>query len=928
MKTIHALQLVLITLYSPAFAQVTINGTVTDAETGEQVEYARVSLNGSTVVKANTDETGYFEFTGDQLPLDVLVTSLGYHERLVTISSVPVQISLQADPLLLNTIVISGSQANKELFQNSTSVTAIEKLDRRHSTGIASLLESVPGVFVDGSLGEVYTRVFTRGVAASADENIGWYYQSLQEDGMPVSAIQYNYFTPDFFQRTDLMTDRLEAFRGGKSGVLFQNAPGGAFNFISASPSQTMAKIKATVGIQGEGNPYSKLEAVVPISISDNWNASLGGFYRYDEGHRNVDYPWGRGGQIKGILQGQLANAVLSLRVKYLNDQVNRNLGLSATNWEDPQAAFGQNFNTTAVLLPTIQSEVPGEFGYEFDSTKGIRPSEFAIHPSIDLNLKGWDISASSKWSTKSTTWNTSFGNQPLGLESFLPYFLSGGQFPFGAVSFTDVITNEQVAVVNNAGALNAFQGLPPEFEYISGSLSNNALLGIAPWKKEDDLTEWMNQLRLSRELGQHNIELGLFHSISQLDYFTNASFAFATFENEPRALRVGLQDFEGNEFTLSDDTGLSNYGALFFESGNFDVRQVALFASEEWSINDALTIDGGLRYERVNHQGGLNVPTSFVQEGGIDGNVQTDFDNGQMIPSGLVEELDFTYDYLSFSIGAGYAIDDQNFLFGRYSDTNKAPELNIYIQNFSGLPISDNAEVQGIRQIELGYRYRSPKFSGSTTLFNSQLDNVAITDFVFDQQTNEIFNAPTQFNSTETRGVELEWTISLSENFTLTGNQTFQDAQNDQFTIYESNGTADTADDLTIDFSGNKLALNPNVLSRISAQWRVSNFSPSVNWNYIGEREGNAENSFQLPAYHTVGINLDYRLGSSVLLGLKVTNVFNSAGLIGFFGPNQFGSSANAATASFIESNPTASFVVVPILPRAVYFSAQYTFN
>jgi len=917
-----------ITCSGPALGQVLINGHVTDVVTGGPIEYARVTLSNNTIVGALTDQTGYFEFSVDQLPVEVLVSSLGYHDRILTINNVPYKIALQLDPLLLNTIVISGNQSQTELFKNSTSVTAIEKLDRKHSTGIASLLESVPGVFVDGSLGEVYTRVFTRGVSASADENVGWYYQSLQEDGMPISAIQYNYFTPDFFQRTDLMTDRLEAFRGGKSGVLFQNAPAGAFNFISTTPVQTATQIKTTLGVQGEGNIYSKLEAVLPITLSDKWNASIGGFYRRDEGHRNVDYIWNQGGQIKGILQGQFANAVLSVRVKYLRDQVNRYLGISAVDWDDPQPAFGQDFNHTAVLLPSIQSVIPGEFGYEFDSSKGIRPTEFSIHPSIDIKWNDWDISASSKWSTKSTEWDNSFGNQPLGLESFLPYFLSGGQFPFGLVSFTDVFTNEQVAVVNNAGALNAFQGLPPDFEYINGSLPNDALLGIAAWKKQDDLTEWMNQLRLSKSVDQHNIELGLFQSISHLDYFTNASFAYATFENEPRALRVNLQDFEGNDLSLSDEMGLSNFGGLFFESGNFDVNQLSLFANDEWSINESLTLDGGIRYERVNHKGELDLPTTFNQEGGTDGNPRTDFDNGQMIASDNFEEVDFTYDYISYSIGAGYAVNDQHFLFGRFSNTNKAPEINIYIQNLSSFPLQSKPEVQGIQQIELGYRFRSTLFSGSATLFNSILDNVAITDFVFDQETNEIFNAPTQFNSTETRGVEFEWTVQLSDNFTITGNQTVQDAQSDQFTVYEANGTADTSDDSIIDLSGKKLPLVPNLMSRISAQWNVSNFTPSINWTYIGEREGNAENAFQLPSYQTIGLNADYRIGTNLLLGLKVTNLLNSDGLINFFGPNEFGSNANAATSSFIDSNPNASFVVFPILPRGIYLSAHYTID
>ena len=59
----------------------------------------------------------------------------------------------------------------------------------------------------------------------------------------------------------------------------------------------------------------------------------------------------------------------------------------------------------------------------------------------------------------------------------------------------------------------------------------------------------------------------------------------------------------------------------------------------------------------------------------------------------------------------------------------------------------------------------------------------------------------------------------------------------------------------------------------------------------------------------------------------LIANNLFNSTGLLNFFGPNEFGSNANAATADFIDQNPNASFVVFPISPRSIFFKVGYDF-
>lgn len=56
------------------------------------------------------------------------------------------------------------------------------------------------------------------------------------------------------------------------------------------------------------------------------------------------------------------------------------------------------------------------------------------------------------------------------------------------------------------------------------------------------------------------------------------------------------------------------------------------------------------------------------------------------------------------------------------------------------------------------------------------------------------------------------------------------------------------------------------------------------------------------------------------------VTNLFSSEGLANFFGANSFGASANGATAEFIQANPDASFVVVPVLPRSTLLKLNYS--
>jgi len=911
---------------SVMYSQIIFEGSVYENDGRTPIQFATIT-DLSTQRSTMTNSKGEFALTVYDLPVELQISSFGYKNQVISSSQLPFSVNMQQDPLLLESIVISDYHSNQKLLRSKNAVSLISKPLDKSLTGIASLIAEVPGVFVDGSLGEVYSRVFTRGISASAEDDIGWFYQSLQEDGLPLTALQYNYFTPDLFLRSDLLTERMEAMRGGKSGILFQNAPGGAFNFISGNATSLQNTIKTTYGQVGDGNPYYRIDGVAAFSIAKNWGIAISGMYRHDEGHRNVDYAWNRGGQLKAKFQHNFTSGVFSTTIKYLNDHVNRHTGMSANNWSDPVAAFDQDFNYTALMLPEFNSNISGPSGYDFKSSNGIHIKDIAIQPKLNIGIDGWNFNINTKYSYKNADWNTSFANQPLGLESFLPYFLSGGQFPFGVVSFQDINTGEMLATVNNVGALAAFQGEMPSFEYLQGNLPNDALMGIAPWKKDDDLHELMGQIGLSKTIGKHDLDFGFFGSYSNLNYFTNASYAYATFEPKPRLLSATLTDFDGNMIQLSDRNGLSNLGGLFFESGEFDVNQLAFYLNDNIQLTEKISLEIGGRYETINHVGELDVPAPITREGGLDGLILTDYDNGQLAASGLRESVDFNYNYFSFSGSLGYSLHENQELFLRYTQSNKAPELNTYIQNFSGLPLEDIGEVQGINQLEATYRFRSQNVGVSLTAFSSELKNIAVSDFVFDQQTNEIFYAPVQLNNSRTSGIELEWSLLISDFFTIKGNQTIQQSEASTLTVYNANGSASIDDDSIFDFSGNDQAHIPKLMSKISAEFTLKGLKASFDWQHMGERFGNSENSFILPSYNSFDSRLQTNITKSIALSLEARNITNSSGLMNFFGPNEFGSSANAATSEFINNNPDASFVVFPILPRSIYVSAIFTF-
>ncbi len=913
-----------------------INGTVSNLK-GIKLEGATILLTPKNIA-TTTDASGTFNFSNvTEGNYTLTVSYIGFKTKVKSIqvlsTSTAFNIVLEQDLHYLSNVVVTGNFTPQTILASAATVSILpsKTIENRIPRGTADLLSEVPGTFVDASAGEVFTRVYSRGISASAEDDMGWYYASLQEDGLPVSLVQHSYYSPDLFHRVDLTTQRLEAVTGGSSAITTLNAPGGIYNFISQGIHEKLTgKIKLGSGLYDNLNTLYKVDGTIGCPIANNWYFNIGGHYRRDQGSRDTNFTFSKGGQVKYNLIKKAAFGSFKFYGKVLSDNTNRYTGVAATNWENPQAAFGQDFSSTALLMPAYNGTIPdGRFISEnktnpFDPSQGVKVQDISFGLDAKINLgNNWSLRNNGKFSNKIANWQTSISNAFVSIDNPLAYFISGSPFPVGQIVFNDAITGEEVARLDNSGILAG----GPSVYLGDGTLPNNAIMGTSAWYKDNTSKEFVDQLTIQKKLDNHAINFGLAAGLSETETFTQGTFGYVTYEPNPRMLEVTLQNPNTPVEFLSDTNGLSNYGGLFFVNARADISQLAAFVNDRFTVNDKLDVDLGFRWETINHDGSKDRYEPFITAGGIDGDPSTSYDNSVNAPTGEQDNFDYTYSYLSYSVGLNYALEDNMALFTRFSKGNKAPELNYYFNNFSNIEIPNKGEIQKIKQAELGFKWDTQDFSLQTTAFWSQLSDIGTSNFEFDGDTNTVFYTPVQFNTSNTIGLEWEAAYSPINHLSFTFGGTLQNAEATDWKIYDAAGSVPTDDDTIIDYSGNDLAFNPNFMFNLGTAYENNKFSTFLKWKFMGEREGNVANAFQLPSYSIFNFGAGYAFTKNLTANLLVTNLFNSEGLANFFGTNSFGASANGVTKEFIAENPDASFIVVPVLPRASMVQLSYSF-
>ena len=839
-------------------------------------------------------------------------------------------------PDIVVTGVVTGSSAQPSI---AVSVIREDQLRSLAPVSAADILRNVPGVFVNSSLGEVRNIVYSRGVSANSVEAAsGYYYVSLQEDGLPVTNVTATNYTPDFFYRQDLTLGRLEALRGGTAVVTGPNAPGGIFNYISRNGQSSPGhEISARVGLLGNGrNPYYRGDAYLGGRIGQSdFYYSVGGFYRRDRGSRDPGYAFNRGGQVKASLLWDYGAGSLEVRGKYLNDRNAFYEFLPARNFGDP---------TIISPLSVYDSFLPPAGRHTYVPYVGASPRTYdatnlahARSDTLGFSWKhdfggGWSVANDFRWAHNDVTYNTGAVIFPVpATDTVLNSFLN--TLGAGTYTYRNRKTG-QIALQINRPAFAApgtilVNNLP------SQNVVTNGIISQVAYDIEPEAHEVINQFALTKKLETMTFRVGAYYGRSDYDQFSGtAGIGASPIENRPELFDITRTLADGTVQQVTDPNG---YAGVSQRLGGTQVHarqtQFSIFGGHNWEITDRLSTDIGGRYERITVKGETRVlnpnPSSANPAfGGLDGNANTLFDNYQVSLANPLP-LDYKLDFFSFTGAATYSINARTSIFARYSQGKKAPDLGFFatidtpgeIANVKAIP-------QRIKQIEGGLRFRQPGFSITINPFYSQLDDVA-TQQLFTRADGTTYTPPPLLSSQSAYGVELESHLKLNALFSVDAAWTFQYAKSRNFGVYVANAPGE-ADDTISRVPDGEADNNPRIMTTTTLNVTpAKSFRSFLSWKFLGDRQANRYNTFKLPAFSLIDLGASFDVTPNLTVSANVNNLLNDKGVLSWGPSGGLLSSLDrqAFTPAQRAADPNQFFNVIATQPRAMFLSATAKF-
>jgi hypothetical protein len=278
---IHFLLVAILTVCSvaTAFAQTTVKGQVVDAETGDPLIGAAVTVAGTTQGSV-TDLDGYFtQRVGQNETL--VIKYLGYKDfkkKITQVGSADLGvIKLEADAVVLGDVTITSSIAVAR--KTPVAVSTIDPVFIEEKLGtqeFPEILKSTPGVYAtkdNGGYGEA--RINLRGFEAA---NI-----AVMVNGVPVNDMEWGGIYWSNWSGLSDVTRSMQVQRGLGASKISAPAVGGSINIVTRT---TDAKKGGSVsyGIGNDG--YNKLAFSVSTGMNNKgWAFSILGSKTWGDGY-------------------------------------------------------------------------------------------------------------------------------------------------------------------------------------------------------------------------------------------------------------------------------------------------------------------------------------------------------------------------------------------------------------------------------------------------------------------------------------------------------------------------------------------------------------------------------------------------------------------------------------------------------------------
>lgn len=926
-------------------AQQIVKGKVTD-QNNQPLFGVSIAVKG-TNKGTNSDVAG--EYSIEVKNNETLVFNyIGFKTKQVVLSAQKtLDVALEEDTQALDEIVVTGVFDKRTKMQSSVAISTLtaKQIDRVAATSAADLLKNVPGVYVNSSTGEIRNTVYSRGVSSGSNDGAsGYYYVSMQEDGLPVTNATFVNYGPDYFLRTDATLGRLEAVRGGTASILGNNAPGGIFNYVSKTGGDHFSgEVRAKNGLEGNGkNPYYRLDVNFggPLSKDKSITFNIGGFLRQNDGDRYSGYPMNKGGQIKANVVKKYNTGSVKLFAKYLNDHNGYNEFLPTIGFTDPKFPSGVT-NTNSVLIPAVKADVTiNDTGKKlhFDSRNLVHSKDVSVGLNWEQNLgQGWKIDNKIRYSDKSSLWNTTSIVTPFAVDNAVFYGFNNlidANAAGATYSFNDHATGTQFGSVTN----NFFSSFTVnKGDFPGASIQPNSLYFHPLLITDNKMKEIIEQFTITKKMKNMSFTAGAYYANSKLDRMDGAAGITYSQMTSPRPTLTDISYvgfFDKQTYQLTNSDGIIGGSGRSAAISLMDAKQnqFALFFGHNWEITPKLNFDWGIRYEDLSYNGTnqIAVTDNTNTTGGLDGNPLTLYDNASGRIDAVYKYSDQKINTFSFSGGLNYNYTENQAGYIRYSQGSKAPDLGMFVTlNTQFAADNLNPLAQKIQQFEFGYKLKTRKTNLFVTPFYSLLSNVG-------QQAQgqegadltSLYYTPMLYNKFRTIGIELEANQEFTDKFSVRAVATFQNSKAVEYKTWDL-GANGSADDKTVDFSGNKTDNSANIILRVSPSYTSGNFYSSLDFSYMGKRPANVANAFDLPAYNQSNLNLGYTINKNWQLQANINNLFNQLGVMGWSAPGGFPASLDRQgfTKADLEANPNATYATLSLPSRAFFVTGIYKF-
>jgi outer membrane receptor protein involved in Fe transport len=760
-------------------------------------------------------------------------------------------------------IIVTGQTTrNRPLITASADITlaTAEDISRKAPRSTSDLLELVPGIFVEGTAGELSNNYSVRGLQGG-----GQRFVQLEEDSLPVI---YQGGGADFFFSEDITIDRLEAVKGGSSGVLTVNGAGATINFISKKPNFDEAEGIARVTAYDYGLKRGDFYYSAPLGENLAFNA--GGYIQSSPGVRRNPFNYD-GYRLKAMLEyrfpsggfARLTGKIGDLKAAYyagmpyaFNDGKPGNVnGLDSQSDNIGGSAFAR------ISIP-VSTFVEADGFRDFRLTEGVRVKTKQIRLDVEAPLSdSFQIFGRARYLDLSFDFNGLFpgsGTGNAGLASAVTYLTPGVASPInglltaGQAAFPTAarfgIRNLRTGVVlgsNQTAELSALNG--------NGFLQQTTL--------NHDFNEghdFGSNFGVRWELEGNGFKNSLTAGVLYYDVrrFQNQSATASVVndvKNDSDIYDIVAVDAANNVIGTLSDNGLISYGNWGAGIRERSDKSVSLYINDEVQIGENLRIDGGIRWEsnkstfRNGNAAAVNQPVP-AGVGGVVRDVGSTFD-------GTFTVTKRTQDKASYTVGANYLI---------------TPNFSVYARYAKGFQTNNTDPITGITLYEIGTRLQLGRvFNGSLTLFQ--------TDFK-DQFYNFIDPAdPTQQTAFQadlgTKGIELDMVVRPIDWLSIAVSGVLQKPK---LTNLRLNGVPQPT------FDGNRPERTPARLFTITPTIKLPNGLGEVygRYKYIGRIFADSGNGVALPAYGVTSLGITINATENLLLNFNVDNVFNVRGL------------------------------------------------